>query len=202
MKKHQVIVIHGGDTFDTYEDYLKFLKEYQVDASMFSGQKWKPRLGAALGENFEVLLPQMPNKFNAKYLEWKIWFDKLLPLFADEITLVGHSLGGMFLAKYLAENRIAKKIRGLFLVAACFGPTDEYTVADFALPESLKGVTAQCPKIMIYHSSDDPVVPFADAAIFQSALTGSEVRAFADRGHFSQADFPELVEDIRALGDA
>ena len=30
MKK-QVIVIHGGDTFKTHEEYLRFLKEWEIN---------------------------------------------------------------------------------------------------------------------------------------------------------------------------
>lgn len=30
MKK-QIVIIHGGDTFDTYEEYFEFLKNRQID---------------------------------------------------------------------------------------------------------------------------------------------------------------------------
>lgn len=62
MKK-QIIVIHGGDTFETYEEYLKFLKEWELDFKDFINDKgdWKKNLGKNLGEEFEVIYLNMPN---------------------------------------------------------------------------------------------------------------------------------------------
>lgn len=73
MKK-QIIVIHGGDTFNTYGEYLSFLKNYRIDFERYkSGKKdWKKTLGSRLGEEFDVILPEMLNKSNVKYSEWKI----------------------------------------------------------------------------------------------------------------------------------
>ncbi|HRH33232.1 MAG TPA: hypothetical protein PK720_03810, partial [bacterium] len=133
----QIIVIHGGDAFDSYDDYLAFLQGYEIDRSIFLKGGWKQNLQKDLGGEYEVLLPVMPNKFNAKYLEWKIWFEKMIPFFESGIILIGHSLGGIFLAKYLAENNFSKKAQALFLVAAPFNDVDTYSLADFGLPTSL-----------------------------------------------------------------
>ncbi len=62
----------------------------------------------------------MPNKTNAQFEEWKIWFEKFIPFLNDGVILVGHSLGGVFLAKYLSENKFPKKIGGVFLVSAVY----------------------------------------------------------------------------------
>ncbi len=74
MKK-QAVLIHGGDTFENYEDYINFLKNFEIpDLSYFKDDKnWKGSLGEKLGEDYEVLSPSMPSKINSKYSEWKIW---------------------------------------------------------------------------------------------------------------------------------
>ena len=141
----------------------------------------------------------MPNKINAKYNEWKLWFEKIAPLLDDEVALVGHSLGGSFLAKYLAENHFPKRIRGLFLVAAVHDSTPEDALLDFTPPSSLDKVNEQAGQIFLYHSSDDPVVPVKDVDAFRAALPQATVRLFQDRGHFTQSEFPELVADISLL---
>ena len=198
MKK-QVVVIHGGDTFDTYEKYLRFLKRFDIDFEDYIGEKkgWKSNLQASLGEEYEVALPDMPNSFNAKYPEWQIWFEKFIPFLNGGVILVGHSLGGTFLAKYLSENTFQKKISGVFLISAPFDDAPDYSLVDFALPKKLN---LQTKNVVIYHSSDDRVVPFVDLNKYSSAINNATVKQFADRGHFKQPEFSELVEDIKNLG--
>lgn len=54
MKK-QIIVIHGGETFDAYEKYLKSLTDLQIDFEDYRNGRagWKNNLGKALGEGIE-----------------------------------------------------------------------------------------------------------------------------------------------------
>lgn len=200
MKK-QVIVIHGGDTFDTYEDWLSYLKVKKLDferiKNPFSG--WKETLGEKLGDEFELVYPQMPNKQNAKYAEWKIWFETIIPYLEPEVIFIGHSLGGIFLAKYLSENKFPKKIKAIFLVAACYDDETVGSLADFKIPENLEGLRKQGGRIFIYHSEDDPIVPITDAKKYKQALPDAKLTIFKDRGHFMQEEFSELVEDIKNL---
>jgi len=203
MKK-QIIVIHGGDVFDTYEEYIAFLRGYQIDFERYRNhtKDWETTLNDELGEEFEVILPDMPNKINAKYLEWKIWFEKFIPYFEAEVALIGSSLGGIFLAKYLSENKFPKTIRATFLVAAPFDDKDSHeSLSDFALPENLNGLIAQGGKIFIYHSQDDPVVPFPDFEKYKRAIPAAETMIFENRGHFKQTEFPELISNIKKIYD-
>ncbi|MFA5000872.1 MAG: alpha/beta fold hydrolase [Candidatus Paceibacterota bacterium] len=199
----QVVVIHGGDPFETYQDYLTYLKNYRVESiDYFKRKDWKSSLQEKLGDNFDVIAPQMPNKKNARYLEWKIWFDKLIPFLNDGVILIGHSLGGIFLAKYLAENVFPKKISGVFLVAAPFDDSEsDYPLVDFALPESLEKFSNQVLKIFIYASKDDKVVPFSDFEKYKRALPTATATVFKDRQHFGQLEFPELIKQIEVLSN-
>jgi len=197
MKK-QIVVIHGGDTFEKYEEFLSFLKNFQIDPYSFKKKGWKDTLQDKLGEDFEVIAPNMPNKINAKYLEWKIWFEKYFQFLNEGVVFVGHSLGGTFLAKYLSENSFPKKIKALLLVAAPFDDEDsDESLNDFALPASLAKITEQVDKIYLFHSKDDPVVPFEQVNKYKKALPNSEIIAFTDRQHFNQERFPELVELLK-----
>lgn len=201
MDKRQVMVIHGGETFETREDYLGWLKAEEVEIDTPSPKRWKSTLQDELGEWHEVIQPRMPNSFNATYEEWKIWFEKFLPLLAKDIIFVGHSLGGIFLAKYLSENRVDKNVLGTLLVAPPYDSEDApYSLSDFVLPESLDLFEEQSRKIVLYFSTDDPMVPFVDLAKFQKKLPRAHVSIFSDRGHFKQERFPEIVEEIKLLG--
>lgn len=195
----QVIAIHGGDVFATYEEYIANLKAMRIDFNRGQGKGWKQTLQESLGERFEVILPRMPNASNAKYEEWKIWFEKYIPYMRDGLVLVGHSLGGIFLAKYLSENTLPVRIDAAFLVAAPYELDSERRIVEFTLPASLKLLESQTGKLYLFQSTDDPVVDFGELAKYQAALPSAETVIFSDRGHFDQESLPELVERIAAL---
>lgn len=198
MKK-QVVVIHGGDTFGTYEEYLSFLRNFQIDIERYKSNTddWKKWLRDKLGDDYEVILPTMPNKTNARYEEWKLWMDKLIPFIQGDVILVGHSMGGSFLAKYLSENKFPRKIKAVFLVSAVFDCDNAgYSLQSFSLPENLN---LQTDKIYLYHSQDDEVVSFKSLSYFKSKLHNAVTRIFMNRGHINQETLPELSADIQSL---
>ena len=201
----QIFLIHGGDTFETYGDYLKYLVNYPLDLEKFKKlglrkKKWEDKLGERLGEDFQIIRPEMPSKRNAKYTEWKIWFEKFIPFVNDEVILVGGSLGGIFLAKYLAENNFPKKIKAIFFLAAPFSDNlPEYRLFSFTLPKNMERIMSQSKNIFLYHSKDDNVVPFEDQEKYKKVLPSAAMKVFEDKGHFNVEEFPELVEDIKKL---
>ena len=198
MKK-QVVIIHGGDTFATQEIYLDFLRKYEINIERYKTDKddWKPWIRKMLQENYEVIIPQMPNRTNCKYEEWKLWFEKFVPFLNDEVILIGHSQGGIFLAKYLSENQFPIRVRAVMLVSAPYDKDSEgYPVLSFSLPTTLNLQTGQ---VYLYHSKDDPVVPFSALEQYRRALPEAVIRIFEDRQHLNQEIFPELLEDIRKL---
>ena len=199
----QVVVIHGGDSFATDEAYLDYLRNYNVESIDYfkSSKGWKDSLPEALGPDYELLLPRMPNSSNAKYLEWKIWFEKLVPFLKDGVVLIGHSLGGSFLAKYLSTATFPVRIAGTFLLAPPYNLDYGNPIPEFEAPQSLELLERQGGSIFLYHSEDDPVVPIAEHDKYVHALPRATSRVFKDRSHFfGQATFPELVADIKALG--
>ena len=198
--KQQVIIINGGSTYDSYGDYLKHLKGVKLDFDRLMRTGWKDSFAQKLGKQFEVVQPRMPNPNNAKYSEWSIWFKKLLPFIKNGAVLVGHSLGGIFLAKYLASHTFPKKIKATILISAPFHSKGmSESLADFGLSPSLSKFTRQGGRILIYHSKDDMVVPVKHAEEYKNALPNAELRIFQSKGHFNQTTFPELVKEIKNL---
>ena len=201
MKK-QVVIIHGGMAFDSHKAYISFLKNSPVDPKRWLPRRgWKDNIDLKLGKKFEVFTPQMPTKINAKYTEWKIVFGKMIPFLGDDAILIGHSLGGIFLAKYLAQNTLPKKINTLILLAAPFNTEGihEESLGDFILPPSLKKITEQVKNVCLIYSKDDKVVPFKQVNKYKKALPGSKTLIFTDRNHFNQETFPELLKLIKNI---
>ncbi|KKP64139.1 MAG: hypothetical protein UR60_C0028G0019 [Candidatus Moranbacteria bacterium GW2011_GWF2_34_56] len=92
----QIVYIHGGDSFESHESYLKYLKETEFSVDWFvKKKKWKETLAEELRDEFQVFMPDMPCKQNANYEEWKIWFEKMIPFINDGVILIGHSQGGI-----------------------------------------------------------------------------------------------------------
>lgn len=200
LLKKQIVIIHGGDTFDTYDEYLSFLNAYEINFEKMKIKRWKETLGERLGDDFEIIYLKMPNPMNAKYAEWKIMFEKLPQFLNDGVILLGHSLGGIFLAKYLSENNFPKKIKATFLVSAPFDAKDsKYSLGDFILPTSLEKFKNQAGRIFLFHSKDDLVVPIIDLEKYKKSLPEAKIMIFEDRGHFDQMEFPEIVEKIKKL---
>ena len=197
--KQQILLINGGTTFESKKEYLSFLKGIQINLEKMKAKlKWKDVLAKRLGGGFEVFIPKMPNSTNASYKEWKIWFSKIIELLDDNLILIGHSLGGIFLVKYLSENIISKKIKTTILIAAPFDSSDsEESLNDFVLGKSLKNFEKQASRIYLFQSRDDKVVNFDQVKKYKKKLPNAKLKGFRDRGHFNQDTFPEIIDLLK-----
>lgn len=200
--KQQILHIHGGMAFNSREDYLRTLRE-ELEFDINEQEKvksWRHNYSDFLDtEKYQIIVPTMPSKDNATYEEWNIWFEKVIPFLKNNLIMVGHSLGGLFLAKYLSENTFPVSIKQLHLVAAPYDHEDEIEqLGDFKLqnfPGKLSDATI--PEIHIYHSTDDTIVPVSESEKYYQALPGSQLHIFNDRFHFVGETFPELFQNIK-----
>jgi len=198
MNSQDVIVIHGGSCWSSYAEYLNDLKSTDFAPDASPSNNWQRHLQEKLGSRFRVLLPAMPNWQNAKYLEWRIWFNHTLRFSTPTPIIVGHSLGGIFLIKYFAEERTTQQIKGLFLVSTPFKTMRENPeFGNFALKRIPLNLKKYGERITFYHSIDDQIVAFDDLKRYQSILPDATFRTFERRGHFSQNHFPALVRDLK-----
>lgn len=196
---HQIIFIRGGETFDNNEQFYSYLKN--VPYNPFEKRKnWRDWIEWAMSTDYEMMAPVMPNKQNADYLAWKIWFERLFPFLNDQkLIIIGQSLGGLFVAKYLSENQFPKIINQLHLCSPVFssdGLTEE-TAGNFILdPSKLASLEQQAEEIYLYHSHDDKSVPFSHSEQYRKFLPKVIFQEFDGRGHFTQPAFPELLENV------
>ncbi len=204
--KQQVFYIHGADAFSDYGKFLEYLKVIPVTDLPDSEppKRWSKTLREDLGADFEVFTPQMPNKLNAKYPEWKIWFERHFEYLRDDIILVGWSQGGYFFSKYLIENDLPFTVKKLILIAA---PFENNTMAedgedggDFAFDTSKASMLqGKIKHIELFHSKDDFVVPYNHVLKYKAALPKAQVVTFEDKNHFLVDTFPELLNSIKNL---
>ena len=195
----QVVFIHGGTTFYEYKAYLNYLRSKPVSISHLTQRRsWSDRLQEDLGNDFQVLAPRMPNGTNANYDEWAIWFGRVADVINDDVILVGHSMGGIFLAKYLSEHNFPKKIRATLLVAAPYQDETNGDLGSFRIAGGLEKFADQGGDIIFYHGTDD-IVPLSELELYKKSIPKAETHVFSAQDHFVREAFPEIIERIKNL---
>lgn len=197
----QVMVIHGGTTFEKYEDFISHLLTKKVLIERLTYKPlWKERLQEDLGNNYQVLLPSMPNKANARYSEWKLWFTRLTEVLEDDSILIGHSLGAIFLAKYLSEERVAFKPSATILIAGPYDDDSEEDLTDFKITSLNPLFTKQAGELTFIHGSDDPVIPITEVDKYKREAPEATYITLPAPDHFMRESLPELIQVIKQVG--
>lgn len=198
-EKNQIFIIHGGNTLKNKKDYLEFLKTRKI--SIEKRIKWTDKfLEDELGKDFEIIKPRMPLQDNAKYEEWKIHFKRHFPYLKDNIILIGGSLGGIFLARYLSENKFPKKILSTYLICPPYDNklTGEDLTGGFRLKSDLSLLEKSSKNLYLMFSKDDDIVPVSHAEKYRKKLKNPNITIFESKnGHFRVSKFPEIVEMIK-----
>ena len=201
MKKINVLYIHGGMTFKNEKDFLQYIVKTR-GVSTKNRKYWsKDYLPKALGSEFEVTTPRMPLQDWAQYRHWESYFERYLPLLNKDFMLIGESLGAIFLAKYLSENKLKQKALSVYLIGAPFDDTlpHEDLVGGFKLNADLSLLEKNCKNLYLIFSKDDDVIPVSHAEKFRKKLHGAKILILKNkRGHFNVEKFPEIVKMIKA----
>jgi uncharacterized protein len=155
-------------------------------------------LAGELGPNYRVIAPEMPHADSPDYQSWRDRIEQELAAIDEEVILVGHSFGGSVLLKYLAEGSYRKHVHGLFLVSVPNWGPDGWAYAEFAVPDDV-GSRLPATRIFLYHSRDDPEVPFAHLGFYQKHLPMATVRPIEGSEHSFVGGLPTLVDDIKSL---
>ncbi len=196
--KPQILYIHGGMTFKTREHYINYLKTRSIRIENLP--HWNEEYMNDELNEYQIIKPKMPCKENSKYLEWKIHFERHTEFIEDGVTLIGFSLGGIFLAKYLSENLYPKKIKSVHLVAPPHEDslTGEDLTEDWLLQNDLGKIEEQCKNVYLYFSLDDPIIPESQKNKYQEKLKKSTFMIYESaNGHFLQPEFEDLISNIK-----
>jgi serine hydrolase len=162
-------------------------------------EKLAASLQGALGTEYDVIYPKMPEEENSGYEAWKAQISKEIAPLVGKAILVGHSVGSSMLLKYLSEENVETSIAGIFLIAAPYWGTGGWQVDEFTLDEGHASKFLQDLPIFFYHSRDDDLVPFAHLAMHAEKFPGATIREFDGRGHQFNNDLSEVATDIKSL---
>jgi uncharacterized protein len=183
-----VIVIHG---FDGNPD-----------------DSWKPWLRQELlARHVALAMPQMPEPATPKLFDWLKTIDTLVESAVEPIILVGHSLGGTAVLRYV-ESTPSKPILACISLAGVVDPApydqEAYPFREsfFETPIDLARVRTNVGHLIGIYSRDDTDVAFDQAEKFQQEGS-AELLDVDGYGHFSEEDstkeIPELLQVIDSL---
>ncbi len=159
-------------------------------------------LGQALGTDYEIIYPEMPDEENAPYEKWTEKLIKEIAALTGPIILVGHSIGASTLAKFLSEGKLKKPIHGIFLIANPFWGGDGWLYEGYEELELPQNPSANFPKnapIFLYQCQDDEIVPFDHLALYAQVLPQATVREIKQGGHQFNNDLTAVAKDIQSL---
>ena len=179
----KVILMHGKDTSPE--------------------EKWYPWFKEELNRSgIEVHIPDLPSPNEPIMKEWLEMLNNLSP--DEETMLVGHSRGGVAIMRYLEKLPQDKRVKKVILVASNSGsakfmanPTESnhgfYTEGGFNFDE----IKTHCNDFVVYHSKDDPWVPFEHGKENAEGLD-AKFLIFEDKKHFGKNDgiVPGLIDEV------
>ena len=181
MKK-QVLFIEGGGNHG-YEADLKLVDSLQK----------------ALGKNYKISYPQMQTDEAAPDFSWLKQIGEEIDKLKDDVILVAHSLGASLLLKYLSENKVSKKLAGIFLVSTPFWSGKEDWMRGLKLQKDFGENIPKNSRIFFYHCRDDKEVQFDHLASYRQKLPTATFRVIERGGHQLGDNLNLVAKDIKGL---
>ncbi len=149
----------------------------------------------------EVVALDFPNPEMPESEEWfKLLSDEICPLTEDDI-LVGHSLGGAMLLRFLDNAEARTLPKGVVTVGAPWFINHEQLRSFFPMDFDYEVIMWKAKLFTVIHSKDDKVVPFDHAEKYQKMLHANLVETQSD-GHFQGEQYPVILEEIQKIIDA
>lgn len=182
MRKNQVFFFHGGGEGG-----------YEADTKLADS------LRKELGDAYEVHNPEIHFDDTLPDFGWLKQIDKWISSVKGDVILTGHSFGASMLLKYLSENKVQTKIKGLFLIAPPFWTGEEDWKQGIKLH---KGFADRIPKdipIFLYQCKDDEEVPFDHFTTYKHLLSWITSREIESGGHQFNNDLSLVAKDIKSL---
>ncbi len=152
-----------------------------------------------LGNDFEIHHPLMPDPENPRYDAWKKKLHKDLSTLQGEAILIGHSLGGSVILKYLSEEKYTASIKALFLVSTPYWGKTSWEMDEYVLGKDFAEKITPFSHLFLYHSKGDEWVPFSHLKLYATELPNAVIREIEGHEHEFSNGLLQLIEDIKQL---
>jgi uncharacterized protein len=150
-----------------------------------------------LSAHYQIIAPIMPNPDDPTYEAWKNALKEIFKIIDDGIILIGHSLGGSVLLKFLSEEQPRQEIRSLYLVAVPFWGFEDWDVSEFQLADDFAKRLPPISTIHIFHSKDDQIVSLNHGERYAAEIPGAVYHELNGYGHVYWKGLPGLITLIQ-----
>jgi uncharacterized protein len=177
--KHTILV-HGAPEKEEF---------FNPDMPSPSNSHWFPWLQKELSVRNEACEAfEYPKPYDPTYEAWLEVFNQ--HTIDEETILIGHSCGGGFILRYLTEHPDAKVYK-VFLIAPWLDPAHTFTenFFDFDIDPHI----THRNEIHVFVSSDDEEPVLESIAMIKEKIPDAHYHEYADKGHFNNQTFPELL---------
>jgi predicted alpha/beta hydrolase family esterase len=179
----QVLFIHGGGG-----------GAYEADSTLAAS------LQSALGAEYVVRYPEMPDEEEPDYDTWTSIIAGELADMGSGGVLVGHSIGASVVIRAVVDGRVGPSLAGVFLVSAPFWYDHEFWRWDAVkLPKDAAERIPDGLPVFLYHGREDEGVPISHVEMYARALPQATVRRLDGRDHQLNDDLTEVAQDIMRL---
>jgi predicted alpha/beta hydrolase family esterase len=163
---------------------------------------WFPWLKNELAKiDTELNVLTLPNSRNPRLSEWLEQLELNLPEVTDEVLLIGHSVGGSTILRYLEKT--TQPVKAVFLVATPVKPIpmahlhvlDNFLVPDFKFEK----IRSNAGHVVAIYAQDDDRVNITNGRTIRDTL-GADYTELSTGGHLNQRsgilELPILLEKI------
>ncbi|MGX5816687.1 alpha/beta fold hydrolase [Chitinophaga lutea] len=182
MKKKQILFVHSGGPQGPAQGsspLLGYLQDALVDC--------------------RLIHPSLPDPDQPEYASWQSVLHGALSVVDHGVVLIGHSLGGSVLLKYLSEERKLPRIGGICLIGTPYWGMPGWEVDEYMLADDFARKLPPIPRTYLYHSRNDEVVPVEHMRRYRREMPHALARELEEGGHLFVHGLPQLVRDVLGL---
>ncbi len=168
-------------------------------------KNWFPWLKAEAEKlGIETLVPAMPHPDSPQLSEWLPYLRKTVGTPNEHTYLVGHSLGGPTILRYLESLTEGQGVGGIILVAGCAEPI-KLTELDNFMTGSWDDdkIERSSKSIVLINSDNDEYIPIEMAHRLRDRLHAKLI-TLHNAGHINERagykKLPIVLEELKQMG--
>ncbi len=143
--------------------------------------------------------PSMPNPNSPDCQSWMEALDANVHKSAGPLILIGHSLGGSVILKYLSENIVETEIQHVLLLAVPFWGSQGWNISSYHLKNENIDQLLNFNNINFFHCLDDKVVPASHLKEHLNLIPHAEGQIFKTGDHYFTDCIGKIKKQIRQL---